>query len=768
MESTVIYRDRQELQSADLNATQEFARASIDHVVKDAVEGGKGYAGFAATKTAATEVTLSSGRIYAGGAVYARDEDVVVDLFNVLPLVTQKRVAIVTYGQEVETDIQPRDFLIDAQTGTTEPQSVAMESLRRAEISTVAGVEGPDPSYPTTDANVTVIAYVLLDTSGVVSVQQWADTKLPQLRDVANRTVALENWRGQISGQVDTLRTDLSTLADRLQGYSTKAEIVELTEQLEEIRQEVYSPGAYVFYGTNHFLTEDGSNVDHADYDAIVDEGIRFPQAGSETSELALLNPNNIYVENVSGFVLPSYDDAVRMDLTGYSSETRLAQYTYETTEIRRLTRSRTRRRFGNSRVVCTNSRWWRQGTYDIANNVFRINGETWTVTNGTPDRMPNGARVPNGNVHWIRVRRFWIDVFLEPYWDKVVTTETLNGQQVAQTFLNSQDGWLSSVGLYFSRKAASGDVTVMITGTAYGMPDLQNVISKTTLSVDDIQVGAISGAAGLPSLVETQVPIDPTFLTAGKRYAVVLVTTGDHYVAMTNTDNGVVQGTFFVSTDGAFFAGNLVDDLKMRLYFAKFERTRVSVELEALQLAGGILDLDIINPGDTPAACRTDVEVQVNGAWVALDGEEDGPDLSGLPAILPIRYTLTGTTDLMPGFGLTGSQAIASRPKTAFTWVSEAKALGSPTTSIKVVTDLQGFDETDHDCTVSLLTGAALDGTETADVVEDATLPDGTIRRTSIFNVTSVSDYAVKIVGSTVSAASPFIVSELIEYAQT
>lgn len=768
MESTVIYRDRQELQSADLNATQEFARASLDHVVKDAVEGAKGYAGFAATKTAATEVTLSSGRLYAGGAVYARNEDVVVDLFNVLPLVTQKRVAIVSYGQEVETDVQPRDFLIDAQTGTTEPQSVAMESLRRAEISTVAGVEGPDPSYPTTDANVTVIAYVLLDTSGVVAVQQWSDTKLPNLREVANRTTALENWRGQISGQVDTLRTDLSTLADRLQGYSTKAEIVELTEQLEEIRQEVYAPGSYVFYGTNHFLTEDGSNTAHADYDAIVDEGIRFPQAGSETSELALLNPNNIYVENVSGFVLPSYEDAVRMDLTGYSSETRLAQYTYETTEIRRLTRSRTRRRFGNSRVVCSNSRWWRQGTYDIANNVFRINGETWAVTNGIPDRMPNGARVPNGNVHWLRVRRFWIDVFLEPYWDKVVTTETLNGQQVAQTFLNSQDGWLSSVGLYFSRKAASGDVTVMITGTAYGMPDLQNVISKTTLSVDDIQVGAISGAAGLPSLVETQVPIDPTFLTAGKRYAVVLVTTGDHYVAMTNTDNGVVQGTFFVSTDGAFFAGNLVDDLKMRLYFARFERTRVSVELEALQLAGGILDIDIINPGDTPAACRTDVEVQVNGAWVALDGEEDGPDLSGLPAILPIRYTLTGTTDLMPGFGLTGSQAIASRPKTAFTWVSDAKALGSPTTSIKVVTDLQGFVEASHDCTISLLTGAALDGTETADVVEDATLPDGTIRRTSIFNVTSVSNYAVKIVGSTVSAAVPFIVSELIEYAQT
>jgi hypothetical protein len=47
-----------------------------------------------------------------------------------------------------------------------------------------------------------------------------------------------------------------------------------------------------------------------------------------------------------------------------------------------------------------------------------------------------------------------------------------------------------------------------------------------------------------------------------------------------------------------------------------------------------------------------------------------------------------------MPGFGLTGSQAVATRPKTAFTWLSEARTLGSPTTSVKVVTDLQHFEE--------------------------------------------------------------------------
>ncbi len=768
MERIVIYRDRQELQSGDLNNTQEFARNSIDHIVKDAVEPGRGYVGFAATKTAATEVTLSAGRLYANGAVFDRDENVVIDLFNGLPLITRRRVAIVTYGQSVDTDVQPRDFLIDAEAGTTEPQSVAMENLRRAEVASVVGIEGPDPGYPTTDATVTVIAYILLDTTGVIGVEQWAETQLPNLRAVANRVSTLENWRGHISGQVDTLRTDLSALADRFGAVALKNEVVELTEQLSTLREKVYEPGAYIYYGTDHFLNEEGTNTDHPSYDAVVGEGIRFGVAGTQTSALALLNPNNVFVQNTSGFILPKFSHGLRMDLTGYTGETRMAQYTFETTEIRQLTRTRERRRYGSARTVCTNSTWWRQGQYDMTSGVFQRAGETWQVTNGVPDYMPNGQRIPNGNVHWVRLEQFWIDVYVEPYWDRVATTATLNGQQIAQTFLNSQDGWLSQVGLFFSRKAAAGDVTLAICETEFGMPNLNRVLSRTTIAVADIQVGANSGGAGLPSLVETQVAIPPTYLVAGRRYAVVAITTGDHYIAMTNRDNGVVQGTFFVSTDGAFFAGNLVDDLKMRLYFAKFERTRVSIEMTALQLAGGILDIDILNEGITPPATRTDFEVQVNGAWVPLDGEPNGPNLTGLPAILPLRVTLTGTTDLMPGLGLTGSQAIVSRNKTSFTWIGKTRVLGSPTTSVKIITDLQAFDEAQHDCTVSLRTGPTLATVETADVVQDEVLPDGTIRRTSTFNIASASQYAVRIVGSTVSAANTFHVAELIEFAQT
>lgn len=761
MESTVIFRDRQELQSADLNNAQDFTRASIDHIVKDAIDGGSAYTGFTASKTAATEVTLSPGRLFASGQVYGRNDTTVIDVFNSLPLVTKKRVAIVAYGQSVDTDVQPRDFLIDAQLGTTEPQSVAMENNRRAELSAVAGTESPDPAYPPTDANVTVICYLLLDTSGIVSIEQWTATQLPNLRLVSNRVTALEVWRGQISGQVDTLRTDLAALADRMKLFALRTEVVDILKQLEDLRRKVYEPSAYVYYGSNHFLDLVGTNVAQAGYDAEVGEGIRFPSAGSQTSALSLLNPNNPYVTVNSGLVLPKYTHGLRMSLSGYNSETRIAQYTYETTTITQLTRTRTRIRYGSSKTVCTNSTWWRNGTYNPVTGIFRINGETWEVA--AADRA--NAAVNHKSV---RVTQFWQDTYEEPYWDYVKSTASLSGQQVAQTFLNSQDGWLSQVGLYFSRKGASGDVNVLVCETAYGMPDLARVISRTTITPAQIQIGASAANAALPALVETRVPLVPTYLKSGRRYAIVLVTTGDHYVAMSNTDNGVVQGTFFVSTDGAFFAGNLVDDMKMQLYYAKFDTSRVVVELSALQLAGGILDIDLLFDGVTPPACRIDFEVQVAGAWVALDAAPNGPNLSSLPAILPLRAVMTGTTDLMPGIGLNASQSIVTRNKTAFTWVGTMRTLGSPSNSIKAVVDLQYFDAAKHTATVSLLTGSTLATAKAADVVEDQTLPDGTIRRTAIFNVSAVSYYAVKIVGAATSAAEVFHVAELIEFAQT
>lgn len=769
MESKVIHRDRQELQSADMNNAQDFAQASLDHMVIDAIEPGKAYSGFAATKTGAAEITMTSGRLYYGGAVYARPSSVVIDVLALLPLVSKKRIAIVASGQTVETDVQPRDFLIDVVEGTTEPSSVAMRKDRYANVAAVAGTEAPDPAYPAVDQTYTILAYALLDTGGVVSIEQHAPTKVANLRTVDTRTGALEAWRGGVSGRVDTLQTDLSALASKMPGFAPLSEMSDLAAQLDQLRTHIFEPASHLVYNTDHLLDVATSQTGHGSYDAILEDGIRFPAAASATSALSLLDPNNAYVTKTGDFIMPKFGHAIRMDLTGYDAETRLSQYTYETKDVVLRHRSRRRCRYGPLRRIMANTAWWRAGNVHYHPRIFRRDAETWDVAvETTKDYLQTGAIVYNGFANWLRLPFFWVDTVLEPYWDKVTTTHSETGQQVAQTFLNSQDGWMSQLGLFFSRKAASGDVTVLICETQFGMPDITKTISRTTLSHGDIIAGEAAAGGGLPSLTETKVAITPTYLEAGRRYAVVLITAGDHYVAMTNSDNAVVQGTFFSSTDGAFFSGNLVSDMKMRLYFARFERTRVSVEMNALQLAGGVADIDILAETITPPACRMDYEVQIAGAWVALDADGAGPDLSGLPAILPLRVTFTGTTDLMPGIELSGSQVKVTRADTAMTWLGQQRALGSAAGTIKVIADLAGFDDTPHDCTISLLTGAAQDGTEAADVVSDTVLIDGTIRRTATFTGLTASYYTVKIVGASASAVSNFQVAELIDYAQT
>jgi hypothetical protein len=41
---------------------------------------------------------------------------------------------------------------------------------------------------------------------------------------------------------------------------------------------------------------------------------------------------------------------------------------------------------------------------------------------------MPNGDRVANGNVHWIRVRQFWIDTALLQKSDDEGFTSRIHG----------------------------------------------------------------------------------------------------------------------------------------------------------------------------------------------------------------------------------------------------------------------------------------------------------------------------------------------------
>ena len=765
MENKVIFRDSQELQSADLINAQDWAQEALDHVILDTIEDGQAYSGFRITKSAQTVVSFTPGRLYNGGAVYARDENVTIDLFNALPIVTQRRVAIVAWGQTIDTDTQPRDFLADAATGRTQPQSVAMQSSRYCELSPVNGIEGPDPAYPTTDTNVTVIAYVLLDPTGVVAIEQYLDTQVENLSGIADRTLSLETWRSVIGSLVDTLKTDLGNLAARLSNFVLLTDFQKLADKVSLLWEKAFNPGTYIFYGQDYFLDETQSAKTDTGYDCLIEEGLRFAKGGNAHTTLALLNPNDTGIAINSGFAIPAYTHALRISAPGYEFEERWLAWVFRTWTIRQLFRIRRRHRCGRYWIPNSDAAiWWFQAQRDPTTRILSFLAETWEVLEWKEIALHNEGGCDWPRHRWTRGLYWWKDEVIEFYWSKVFSNFSHSGQHLAQCVFNSQAGWLTQIGLHFTRLAAAGDITVLVTQTDNGCPSDDKIIQRVNVPRANLLVGAPSKGLGLPGLVETKIPIPPTFLEAGQRYSIVIVTSADHYHAMCANAMPVLLGDFFHSGDGGHIFDTRGRLMKLNLYFAKFNATRVEVQLQPLQLAGGISSVEVLSEHVIPAATEIDFEVQIGGNWHAFAEGDMSPDFSTNPALLPFRMVMRGTADLMPGISITPSEVTLSSHKNTFRHISQPVTLGSPTTHVKMMAVLAGFVAANHTCTATLIaTGGA---NELPDVVGDLTLADGTIQRTFTFNTASLTTFKVQIDGATNGAGDLFHISQEIRWA--
>lgn len=757
MENKVIHRNNQELQSEDLNDSQDFAQAALDHVILDTIEDGRAYSGFTIAKTGAAEVTLDPGRLYASGAVYAREDSVIIDLFNSIPLVTKKRVAIVAYGQTIEDDVQPRDFLINADTGATEPQSVPMVQSRRCEVNAVAGQEAADPTYPTVDVNLTVLAYVLLDTTGVVEVEQWEQTQVNNLGDVADRTSSIEAWRSDISGQVDTLKTDLAGISMKLGSFALSVQLAELAKRIAELEKNQSQPASFLYHGINKFVDEADANKLASGYAATVDQGLRFPYAATSSTTLTLLNPNDPFVITSGGVTNPAFVMALRYDCRGYSRQHRCGQHTWQAHQVDLLSFTRHRIRVGPEWIGEGRAKWVVNELDDALKTVFYRNDGTWN--DKTLRQYIAATKSIYDQKAWIKVaysRGGWEDMCEDYYWDHIRSSSTVTAYHVAQTFLASQDMLVMKVGLYFSQAAASGDVDVMICETKQnGEPMLDRVVSKSTLTRAYIKLGTGSGGAGLPSVVESTVGMSAANLQAGKRYALVLAVKGDHWLACSDSDFGVFQGPSWAHQSGAWSA--LQGQFKARIYVASWADARMVVNLTPLQLAGGIRSLEFHGEVVMPGQTRVVYEVQVGGVWKPVDNDLD---LSSLPAVLPCRAVFMGSRDLMPSIRLDRVNVHCRRQATALKYVSKTRALGSNAAKIVIDLIVDGFDDAVHDLTVTVMTNAG-GTTETADTVADTTLLDGTILRRSTFNITADNDYFYVIDGTLASMNAQYVITQ-------
>lgn len=807
-EKSIIFRDNQEVQSVDFINMQDWIGKSLDDVVLDTINSGSAYAGFILSKAAQTQIALSPGRLYKAGSVYARDEVVTLDLYNLLPITQKKQVAIVAWSQTIEEDIQPRDFVIDADTGQAQPQSVAMTSTRYCNVSAVGGVESPSPTYPVLDANVLLLGYVLLDSSGIVSFQQSTATMIDNIMAISAYVKSLQIWQNQIMGQVNTLQTALANLAQQFSNYVLLTDFVKLTTMVGEIWDLVHKPAIYVWYGTDNFLDESlslvGGNEDGA-YAAFISDGLRFAGGtAASVGALQLANPNDQTVKSDNGFLLPTPSGArVRLDCSFTKLpwiEERILQYVFMNTfTVRCLRPSRHRHCCGIPYTPCQPSDvWWKEGHKDPTKHCLSFNSESWEEVEWkeTAEHKEDDCDYPQHKSE--RYKYFWRDRVDMPYWSKTFDNHDHSGQHICQTFLNGQDGWMTGLTVYFTKKFPQPMTILVAECDDDGTP---NYLQKTVGRVD-LDGAGVTAAYQTPVhigdmenlnsdrdaddkvpvyIYPTRFDIPPTFLQAGKRYGIHLISSYDHTFSISDQWDcfAVHQGHYWTSGSGVLVQWPSTTNpksLRFKLHFATWGQwqgnanlvgggVRADINFLALQKSGGINGIEVLAEAIEPAATNISYQVLIGSTWSPFDSDPNSPVFSSNPAVLQFKAVMIGTTDLMPALSVTNSQVTLRAPRAnSFHHISTLIAFGSATNTIKIVAVLVGFNAAHHTCVASLHYASTHNTTFSS---SDQTMDDGSIRRTWVFTgLGTITGAYIELDGTNDGTMDPFIVAQEIRYA--
>lgn len=753
----------QQITLDDFHNLANDPRDLADLLGRTAIEAGRAYFGATITKTGTTRVVIETPfGLYDAGTVYSRDggELIEIDLLSALPTTgMQKIVALVISGQDVADETEERDFRVGVANNVinTEARPTATRNYRRASIATVQGAQAPQPGRPVVDSALTIIGWLTLSATEIVSVEQNIADRLNTLRVVDGRLKAVEAWRDLTDPAVQGLKTDVSKLLAqgnqkvdrRFQGY--------LLEQLARLNERVGVDPSASYSFTDYFLTLADSDSDAANVNflAKVEEGARFDDDNRDTKALSLLMPGDPAVQvSPSGLLLPKYRETYLLQVWGRDAEVAVSNGGSQTVNYVLKTISKQRIRYGNSMLVCTNAQWWQTGRYDSVEGVFYKDGIAYNVEFAEQ----HSSGFPNHSIK--RLRQIFIDTYEEPYWEATVVPASYTGQVAGNTFMVPRSGWVTGFNLGFSRiDSGGGDVRFGICELFdSGAPNYSKVLAVTTVAHENLKV--------YPQ--RTRFAIEPTFLEGGKRYGWFIITPGNHWLAMVE-GNKYAQGTFFVSTDGIWSQGNISQDAAFEVIAADFEASRLVVNLNNYSLSGGITDIDLlIKAVQKEGSFYIVFEVQVGANWVPLSEVSAGNSpLYGLPAALNARMVLVGTTDMMPGIKLNESYVTLTRPRTSAVHITRAKTAPGNVDEIHVVATLEHYIEANHDCAVSILHGAGYGTERAASSVADEILPDGSVRRTWTFTgFTPTTTWKRKTTMATTSALSVFLISELTDIA--
>jgi hypothetical protein len=763
LESKVIFRDYQEQQAQDHNDLQDYAERSFDHLVLDAVTAERRFAGFQVTKTGQAEVQISPGRMYdVLGVIYALNTTTTQSMVSYLAAAYKRYVLLTAVGSEVESDVEERDFLISASTDATEARAVATTRARTAVLTFTQGVESADPVAPATPVGHVAIAHIKLDTTQVVGIEVIEANKVASTNELDLRTDDLETFEALIGPKIASLASDIAALRRRLDELGDMRSMQRIAEDVARVKESLKFPPTASDYDADFFLLPrkaDYQNTLLFGYNALVEEGCRFADANADEFEIALFSANDPNATVSNGLLLPKFTNLLKI-ATSYdnsaTSELGISQYGFQTIEMKQGYMSRTRLRYGGGRGICSNGTWWTWGGDPAPAALYDF--ETWNIVALTD--LGNWFDPTNPSHVGLRYDSWWLDTWKEPYMYAQTVDHTITGAMVAQSFLVPNDMWLTQVDIFVTAKGANEDVHLAVCEMIAGVPDLSRTIAKTVLAQAQIAANTWNSFA-----------VQPTFLKKGAKYALVLVSNANHKVGMVS-GQVYIDGTFFYSTDGIYYQGDLSKDMMFRLWGARFNNPQSTVEFEVMNLDGGLRLIDILAEMWVPESAAVIWEIRPNGAgeWIPLVRDNADTTLATAPPLVQFRARFDGTRDMQGAIKLTGSRVHISRPKTTFTHVSIPFDLVTPSDEIHVKVTLEKFNDTPHDHNCVIRTGSSLATVETADTVTTKLLDaaEGRYEREYVFNLAggNVSHFAIIQTGTTSSAQLTFHVAERTYYA--
>lgn len=753
MRKRIVFVDNMEALAGDENAVQGYVQEWGDDLVNDFLQapGQRGYVGLKVSRKTSTTVTVAAGRYYDGsGRQFGRDDALDIDITQYLPAVGGRILAVVCYGEEVDANKVYRNF-VDPATEEAVPRQVNLEQQRALRLTIVAGAEAGTPVNPAISATYLGVAYVRLTVAGIASqsaITQITSTEIRSLDDGLARIGSLEDWRKLLTSSVSSLRSDLADLSNAIKGLANTRAITTIAKEVARIREEIGLPDDFSSSHADNYMSpsESMGMVMNPNWRAKIEEGIRFADANVSEQPIALLSAIDAAVQvSPGGLMLPRYTEGISLSIGNVAAErdSELPMAQYQTTTISGdvLTLSRLRQRYGEEFVVSTGSRYWQTGEYDPVNGVFAREGEIWEVADTKSASLKHQYK---------RTTRFFEDRWADAYWAYGATEKSVTGKVLVQTRLASATCWVTRYDLRFTQVAPSGDVTLLVVPVEDGKPDLTQILAHATVAAGD--------------LVEndwTPFRLEPFVMVRGYRYALVVVTAGNHWVQI-STNNDYTQGTLFTLVDGDFPIAMADKDMCFQEWRAHFASTKTVVDLQPWSLDGGITGVDVMAPSwSGPPVAQMSWEIRVNNKWYPLAEVVGTTPFVGLPALVQARLVLTHTQDIAPGVRLGTSRVRLTRPHTDGRAFSVRWTMPSAFTSVSMTVLLSSFDEAYHSFTPRIGYGHDGDIAE-ADTLSFRLRKDGVVVVTALFSVPAgTSTYSWDFQYSTSNPLKPFVIEE-------